>query len=391
MRSDAIVDSRMSINHNLDHTLKVNSFFLINRANLAHLANQLLIYDKIIIPTKDFGIVPILIYWFGLRNFEKILHQNSIFFLHKPSLFGYGGNGLGLSGFVIEPSKEKSFEWWQDALFGDMAKAIELQLTYLCPFVSKKQRAQLTYLIIEHSRPIEYDNDFFMKHIVNETYTDIMRDSDLTAFARKLSGNPQRLDLTRIPGVAANQFRVLDSDVINHPVDLLLFVAEINISLVSGTFFDNADVMVPFGADTLLKNKLVRAKILPSAIENFVSLVDLENLPDPGTVVAAGELSFEKILKIRRTCASKQFRKWLRKADKRDSREIERLYVRSLGNKSFYESFPVRMLRFAITTSADLLLPMSGIALGFADSFFVEKWLQGYSPRMFFDILRKIR
>ena len=172
---------------------------------------------------------------------------------------------------------------------------------------------------------------------------------------------------------------------------LILLIAEVNISLILGSHFDNADVMVPFGAETLVKNKLKRANILPSAIENLVSLIDLENVPNPGAVVATGELSFDKILQIRRTWASKQFRKWLRKADSRDSREIERLYVRSLGSKSFYELFPVKIIRFAITTGADVLLPPSGVALGVADSFFVEKWLQGYSPRMFFDALRKIR
>ena len=219
MFSNSIVDSRLSINHSLEHTLRANSFFLTNRANLAHLANQLLLYDKIAIPTKDFGIVPILIYWFGLRNFEKILKQDFIFFLHRPGIFGYVGNGNGLSEFVIEPSKERSFEWWQEALFGDMAKAIELQITYLCPFISRKRKTKLTHLVVEHSRPIEYDNDFFMKYIVHETYTDIKQDLDLTAFISKLSGNPKRLDLTRIPGVAPNQAKVLDTDGIKQPAD----------------------------------------------------------------------------------------------------------------------------------------------------------------------------
>lgn len=390
MRSEAIVDSRLSINHNLDHTLRVNSFFFTNPENRAHLANQLLLYDRVIIPTKDFGIIPILVYWFGLKGFERALKADSIQFLHRQSLLGYVGNGVGISDFVIQPSQEKPFEWWQEALFGDLAKAIDIQLQVMCPFVGRKQRAKLQELIHERSQPLHYDNDFFMKYIVHETYTDIMQSSVLLAFISVLSGNPNRIDLTRVPGINPNQAKVANNDPITTPADLILRVAETNMSLVMGNQLDQADVFVPLGSETLLKAKLARAKITPAALENFVSLLDLENIPDPGAAVKAGECSLNDIWKIRKSRNSKKFRKWLRVADTGNARDLEKIYVSSLGRKSFYESLPTKMLRFALTTGADLLLPGSGIALDVADSFFVEKWLQGYSPKLFLDQLRKL-
>ena len=391
MRSKEIIDSRLSINLDLDHTLKANSFFLTNPANRAHLANQLLLYDKVIIPTKDFGIVPILIYWFGLKDFERVLKSGAIYFLHRPSLLGYAGNGVGISGFIIQPSEIKPFEWWQEALFGDMAKAIDIQLQYMCPFIGRKQRSKLLVTINEHSRPLQYDNDFFMKHIVHESYTDITFNPELSTLVTNLSGNPERIDLTRVPGVEPNQLKVLATDNIFTPVDVILRVAEINMTLVMGAQFDKSDVFVPQGSEIILKEKLTRTKVTPTALDNFLCLLDLENIPDPGAAVYAGELSLAEIWRIRRSRKSCKFRKWLRTANTGSARDLEKMYVSSLGEKSFYEKLPTKIVRFAITKAADVLLPLSGTVLDVADSFFVERWLQGYSPRLFLDQLRKIQ
>lgn len=233
MRSDKIIDNHLSINHNLDHALRVNSMFSTNPTNRAHLANQLLLYDKVVIPTKDFGIVPILINWFGLKNFEDVLASSAIYFLHRPSLLGYAGNGVGISGFIISATKDKPFEWWQEALFGDMDKAIETQIRYMCPFIGKEQRSRLVTIIKDCSRPLQYDNDFFMKHIVHESYTDISSNPELSSLVATRSGDPNRLDLTRIPGVEHNQLKVLDTYNMVTPADIILRVAEINMTLVT--------------------------------------------------------------------------------------------------------------------------------------------------------------
>lgn len=393
MRSDVIVDSRLSINHNLDHSLRANSLFLASSDKRAHLATQLLIYDKIVIPTKDFGIAPILIYWFGLKGFERALNSETINFLHRASLLGYGGSGAGagISQFVIFRSDQRPFEWWQDALFGDMPKAIEIQLRVMCPFIGTKQRTKLVQLILERSKSLEYDNDFFVKNIVHETYTDIMQSPDLSAVVSGLSGMPERVDLTRVPGVAQNEMKVSNMDQISSPADLILRVAEINVSLIMGEQFNRADVFIPAGSDQLLKAKLARSKVSPAALDNFISLLDLEDIPDISVAVEAGAWTLDDIWKIRRGWNSRRFRKWLRAADTGSARDLEKAYVGSLGRKSFYEGLPTKVLRFAVTALADQLLPLSGTLLGVVDSFFVEKWLKGYSPKVFLDDLRKLK
>jgi hypothetical protein len=280
--------------------------------------------------------VPILVYWLGLKDFERAIESGALYFLHRPSLFGYAGNGVGISGFIIKPPDDMRFQWWQEALFGEMAKAIEIQLQYMCPFIERRQRDKVASLVVKHSREIKYDNEFFMKSIVQESYLDIMQDEGLSALVLALGGNPTKVDLTRVPGVDSNQLKVSNSDAITSPADLILRVAEINMTLVMGQQFDNSDIFVPQGAEELLKSKLARAKVTPSALSNFISLLDLEGMPDPGAAVIAGERSLADIWGLRQKRPSREFRKWLRQADTGDARELQRLYVKSLGRKSFY-------------------------------------------------------
>ncbi len=86
MVSRAIVDSRLWIRLDLDQTLKPNSLFLTKPQHRAHLASQLLLYDTVVIPTKDFGIIPILISWMGLSTFQEAMRSGSIGFIRPRSL-----------------------------------------------------------------------------------------------------------------------------------------------------------------------------------------------------------------------------------------------------------------------------------------------------------------
>ena len=234
-------------------------------------------------------------------------------------------------------------------------------------------------------------NDFFMRNIVHESNTDIMQSSQLSAWVSALCGNPPTLDLTQVPGVGPDQMKVSNSNAITDPADLVLRVAKMNMTLLMGRQFNNSDIYVPAGSELLLKSKLERARVNPAALDNFISLLDLENLPDPGAAVASGERSLKDILRIRKRGASKRFRKWLRSADSGSARDLERMYVSGLGKKSFYGKLPTQVLRFAITKAADIIQPGVGTVAGLTDSSFVQGWFDGYTPKLFLDNLRKLQ
>lgn len=392
MKSDSIIDSRLFIRLNLDISLKANSLFRINSKNRAHLANQLLLYDKIIIPTKDFGIVPILINWLGFKTFNKALDSDTFSFLHTKALLGYAGNGNGISGFIISGSETKKMSWWQDAMFGEVDVAVEQQLKNMCPFISRQERTHIVEEIISRSKKVEYDNDFFMENIVHETYTDILNNKSLSMYILQNSKHKSgKIDLTRLQGVGPNQMRVLNLDSVKDPVDLVLRIAEINMEIYMSALSDDADLFTSYGAELLLKDKLIRAGVDSNYLDGFLSLLELNNIPDIGKAILSNSISLLDIWKIREKRISQKFRKWLRKAPTKDVRTLEKLYVESLGNKKLINSLPLRAFRFAITSMVGALNLGVGLLTAAGDSFFVDKWLAGYSPKLFLDELSKIK
>jgi len=335
-----------------------------------------------------------LINWLGLETFVRALESDALSFLHRKALIGYAGNSTGIGEFIFLASEAKRRSWWQDAMFGEMDVAVEQQLKNMCPFIPRQERGRIVEEIISKSKSVEFDKDFFMKNIVHETYTDIMKNTSLSLLLFVMQNSKHesdKIDLRRLEGVGPNQIRFLGLDRIKDPVDLVLRIAEINMEICMSTLSGDADLFTSDGAELLLKDKLIRAGVGSNYLDGFLSLLELNNIPDIGKAISSDSISLLDIWKLREKRISRNFRKWLRKATNKDARDIEKLYVESLGNKALTDSLPLRAIRFAITNIASAESPAMGLAFGVVDSFFVNKWLSGYSPKLFLDELSRIK
>ena len=390
MTSDTILDSLLYIRLDLDHSDKANGQFRTDATKKAHLASQLLLYDRVVLPTKDFGIIPILIDWLGTDGLVEALEQSVLGFAHLPSIMGYAGNGNGIGMFAVHGSDKLRFQWWQDAMFGPMEEAPELQMKHKCPFIDSQERSRLVQNILSSSKEINGENELFMKAIAHESYSDIIADAGLSSFV--LLHEPPgatSAKLPRLTGVNPNQIRVLSLKHIRDGIDVVLRVADINLGILVAQIYGQCDIGTSEGAERLLASKLSRSGIKPSLASKFVSLHELSEVPDIRLAVSSGSASVGDILTLRNTRASKEFRKWLRNAEAQDGRELERLYVRTLAGSSLSRSLPFRILRFALTTAAGLI-PFVGPLVSVVDSFFVDKWIHGYSPKLFLDQLGRL-
>jgi hypothetical protein len=388
MPSESIIDNKLFVRLDLDHSLRANSFFQTNVVNRAHLISQLLLYETVVIPTVDFGIIPTLINWFGLNSFEEVIESSAVKFVRRKGILGYVGNGNGIIAFTILPGERKDFEWWREAIFGDNAeKSIELQLKQMCPFISGKQRPKLTEKVNILSTTLKYDNDFFMKNIVHESYTDIMSNDRLS---KSVLVDEKRVNLTKLGGVTANQMRVLDQEgLIKDSIDLVLRIAEINMEIIMATQMGNADIFTSEGSQDVLAGKLSRYNVDKSLLDGFSSLLELNNIPDIRHAIISNDVDLPTIWSLRQKRVSSQFRNWLREANPQSSREMEKAYVHVLGKNTLAESLPIRTIRFAITTAAGIN-PIAGLVAGVIDNFFVDNWLSGYSPKLLLDELSKL-
>jgi hypothetical protein len=101
----------------------------------AHFVNQLLLFDSIVIPTYDMGVIAAITSWLGAEAFKELLDCGGLHFLRSSSMFGYVGNGVGLVPFRISLSEQRPIwnNWWEKALFdSESPEAAELQLRHLC-------------------------------------------------------------------------------------------------------------------------------------------------------------------------------------------------------------------------------------------------------------------
>jgi len=383
--TSALIDSKLFIKHELTGTIGTNENFGNKPENKAHFATDLLLYDQVIIPTHDFGIIPILIDWLGIKTFLDTIDTNSLSFLHRHGLLGYAGNGNGVGIFIVQ---KKDFAWWQKALFGEKEIALEAQLTNVCSFITPSERNNLIDKISAKTKIVEYPNDLFIKNVAHESYLDILGSEELKKFVIKLTGKPI-IDLTRL--VEPNQLKTPRNDgLIKDAADLVLQIAEINFQIIMSTQSENADILTSEGSELILKNKLARAGINKTYIEGFFSLLDLNRIPNIDSAISKGLITLSDVWDIRQKNTSKKFRRWLKRADTKDARELERLYNDSLGMKPLIESLPFKTVRFVITTAVGTIEPISGVCMGAVDSFFIDKWLKGFSPKLFIDQLRKL-
>jgi len=380
----------------LSNAASINQAFADNLKNLAHLGSQLLLYDRVLVPTYDFGVLPILVSWLGVDLLAEILEADALAFIRRHGLLGYVGNGNGISTFGIQ-SGDKPLEWWADAMFGASPRSVELQLTHAGSSLTGRQRSRLTDAVLSKSKDLEYDHDYFMRHVVHESYMDVMNSPLLSKYV--LGNSPRRpdgsIDLRWLPQVGPDELQVLSGDgSIRTPVDVVLRASEINMELVLASKNNGADLLTSTGADYLLKQKLLRAGVKPPIVDGFIRLLDLNNLPDIRPAITSRELSMAELWQIRQSHQGTQFREWLRQADSHEARDLERAYVEALIRPTLASSLPVRLLRLGITTAAGLVTGIGGLIGGIAadavDSFFVEKWLGGFSPKLFFDELQQL-
>jgi hypothetical protein len=392
MSSTSLLNTKVWPRVGLDHAPTKNNQLRSRRDYMSDLAQQFILYDRIVIPTNDFGIVPILIDWMGISTVFDALESDSLAFVRQHGCLGYAGNGNGISLFVVEeaPDSNKKLLWWQKAMFGDVKEALMLQLANGSPSISPHDRQRLCSLVLSKCNEFKLSNDCFIKDIVNESYEDVLRTPYLFEQFRQHYLDQLPVKLAWLPEVKKNEMRVSGIDVPNDPVDLLLHVAEINLELNISVQMDQSDIYTAEKTETLLLSKLQRAGLANAKLSGFSGILELSDIPDIRGAVAMQQLPFSEIWRARNTRNAHKFRSWLRNTTIADVRDLEKAYVASLETVPKVNSLPARVLRFVVTIAVSALEPISGLILSATDSFFVGRWLAGYTPKLFVDEIRKL-
>ena len=370
----------------IDQLPRIHTLIGDRPAILGMLADRLFLYDRVVIPTADFSIAPVLVGWLGDGLLTELLDSGALSFLRYRERLGYGSDGIGLATYRIEPPDRHPRNTRQDTPIADSDVATDVWLAEALPDLKGQNRARLVSAVVEHTDELAEIPDFD-KNVAHETYMDALN----SPLLRRLFGM-RSTHLTRLQGIGPNQMRAFAPQA-NYgkrtdEIDTLLGMAAANFELYLAHLSGADDVALDPSIQKFLTGKAERALKSLDLARGFVEILDLNDLPDLATAVASRRLSPAEVWRIRNSENGIQFRRWFHEHVRDEPERAVKEYVAALGTQSWMDSIPAKVLRFVLTNSASLV-PAAGVIASAIDSFLLDRIAKGYSPKYVIDDLRQ--
>ena len=351
----------------------------------AQLANHLLMYDQLVIPTGNLQILPVLRLVLGEDAFDELIAGKGIVLARFDQWFGYLGNGGGLTFFqVLGRPEDEGRPNLGLSFFRPLDEAISDALAITRPPATSQRRSKITNLLLDNviNIPLAPLKDGLRE----ETYQDVLGSPHLRAFLRLRN---EGRSLNHLSGIAADQFKIhcphTDEDNASSPeIHSVLQVAFENFLLGIARETEPTDITADQSTLSVLRGKGQRFGFAVEGAKAFVRIQELEGVRDVGRAFAAQEISPGQLMDLRHSKHCQAFRDWFAKGSPAETEmEIVQRYTASLGTPTWVDSLPMKMLRFAVATTAGLVNPAAGVGTSALDSLLLSKWLPGRSPRLF--------
>jgi hypothetical protein len=165
----------------LQNMANVSDSMLHSQKFKTDIANYILLYDQIIIPTGNLQILPVLRHIFGEAIFDELIKTNIIVLARYNKWFSYIGNGGGLRFFESHgnPDLPKTPNLFH-SYFAPLDEAIDTALKLTTPASSLKRTAELRNLLQDKIIPVGSNID--IESFRTETYQDILGSPYLRSF-----------------------------------------------------------------------------------------------------------------------------------------------------------------------------------------------------------------
>lgn len=351
----------------------------------ARVADYLLLYDQIVIPTGNLQILSVLRMMLGDSVVEELLKSRGIVLTRFDQWFGYIGTG-GVGFFRVHDDPDVKRLWPNIATshFQPLDEAIDSVLTAMNPPTSQADRTKLKNLLLDSV--VLLPTETILNGVKEEAYRDIRESPYLQAL---LSIRNAGRSIDNLLGASPDKVVVYNPHV---PADkghspevrAVLQVVFENFLLSLGGHSQVTDLTGDAASLSVLQAKGQRIGFAPQGRKAFAQLQKVSGVPDLGTAFAAKQLAPAQVLDLRTSKHAQALRDWLAEGPyTRDAEETVRRYVESIGAPSLIDSLPSKLIRFATTTGWGALEPLSGAAAAAADTFLLSKWFPGKSPRLF--------
>lgn len=351
----------------------------------ARLADYLLMYDQIVIPTGNLQILSVLRFMLGDDILLELLETRIIVLTRFDQWFGYIGTA-GVIFFKVGdgPENMRAVPNLVTSHFLPLDQAIDAAFITMNPPSTLEIRSKYKTLLLD--RTTQLATESLLEGVRAEAYRDI-QDSPYLQTMLSIRNGGRSIDNLR--GSKADTVTVFNPHVPPEKNDspeirAVLRVVFENFLLGVGSKAEVSELTGDASTLSILQAKGQRLGYSPHGRSAFAQIQQVSGVPDLGLAFASKQLNARQIVDLRQSKHAQAFRDWLAAGNPASTaQDTLQRYVESVGKPSLVESLPAKLLRFATTTAWGTLEPVSGGVVAAADSFLLSKWFPGRSPRLF--------
>jgi hypothetical protein len=351
----------------------------------ANLANYVLLYDQIVIPTGNLQILPVLRLILGEMVFDDLIRSKGIVLARFDQWFGYiGSGGIIFFSMADDPMRPSSGANLATSFFKPLDEAIDDALIATNPPSDSSRRTEIKNLLLDNI--VLLPTTKILEGVKEEAYKDILGSPYLRDLL-SLRNNGRSLD--NLVGSEPNKVTVFNPHVPAEPDDppeirAVLRVAFENLLLSMGGHANVTEITGDKSTLSVLQAKGQRLGYSPEGNHAFAQIQKVSGVPDLGEAFAARQITSQQLIDLRYSKHCQALRNWFSEGAPAElANETLRRYVESVGKPSWFESLPAKALKFATTTVIGAVEPISGTALTALDTFLLSNWFPAKSPRLF--------
>jgi hypothetical protein len=351
----------------------------------SRLADYILLYDQIVIPTGNLQILPVLRLMLGEDVFDELIQSKAIVLARFDQWFGYVGTG----GVVFyragnNPDLPGTAPNLAISHFKPLDEAIDDALIATNPPSTPERKTKIKNLLLDNV--VNLPTETILTGVKEEAYADIRSSEYLRDF---LSLRNTGRSIDNLVGSKPNTVTIFNPHVPAEPnsppeIRAVLRVVFENFLLSLGGHASASEITGDASTLSVLQAKGQRIGYSPYGRQAFAQLQKVNNVPELGAAFASRQLSAAQILDLRTSKHTQALRDWFANgAPGATANEVVARYIETIGNPSLLERLPAKVMRFAATAAWGAFEPFTGTVAAAADTFLLNKWFPITSPRLF--------
>ena len=326
---------------------RYEKLYTLGGHGLASLIDGLTLYDKIIVPTEDFMVVPFLATFLGERGLIELLESGILSFAKVDGALAFATPSTrgGLSGIA-------AFKAFHKSIPSSLSNSEAFAACYdIHPHFHEGKK--IFSLIEDSLKHVELNN------LLVKSRTETDRDLANIRFSRALT--PEEIRLGVISGVEWNKIIPFD-----HAKD---WEKASDVSKVLQVAFYNVEAQLAIDLNCIAMSSLSPMKQIINARralelgtykgERFRSFSSWANLPNLPQAVVDNRVSVADLIKLRRSANLQAFQKRFHACSESDAKDLVKPYLDILQDTSLDLSGARRAMRFAALSSWGALEPVS--------------------------------